>query len=131
MKKLLTFSVLMSGLVAASATFAVETVICTPATAAGAPSTVKVPANGTVGTHYMLRAIAPKCSANTNVAGTDGTGGAWYAIGSNSVKGKASFAGHSNGGTVASTATCTIPGGCKASEATDARDVANSKAASS
>jgi hypothetical protein len=130
MKKLATLSTLMVGLMLGSSAFAATTVICAPSTTAGAASTVVVPANGTVGTHYMLRTITPKCSANTNVTGIDGTGGAWYAVGSNSSKGKASFRGHSNGGTVGAGANCAIPGGCTAAESATARDAANTAAAS-
>ncbi len=129
MKKLATFSALMAGLVFASGAIAATTTICAPSTTAGAASTVVVPTNGTVGSTYMLRAIAPKCSANTHVTGIDGANGAWYAIGSNSSKGKASFRGHSNGGIIGAGANCAIAGGCTSGEAETARDAANTAAA--
>lgn len=128
MKKIITISALTAGLLVGSSAYAAATAICTPATAAGAASTVLVPESGTVGTNYMLRAISPKCSANTHVAGMDGTGGAWYAIGAVSVKGKNSFKGQSNGGSVSASAACTVSGGCTLTEAQNARDAANTDA---
>lgn len=80
MKKLI-LSSLVAGLVLTANAYAADTVIC-PATAGSVVAGPgAVPASGTAGTHYMMVAIAPKCSANTNVAGTDGTSGAWYAVG--------------------------------------------------
>ncbi|HCZ15352.1 MAG TPA: hypothetical protein DHV85_12315 [Candidatus Accumulibacter sp.] len=127
MKKILVASTLVAGLFASVGAFAADTVIC----AGGAAGPGVVPASGTAGTHFMLTPIAPKCSANTNVAGTDGTSGAWYAVGSNSVKGKNSFGGNTNGGSVAITAACAVPGGCTAAESVTARGVANTAAATS
>ncbi|MBN8512853.1 hypothetical protein [Accumulibacter sp.] len=131
MKKILASTALIAGLLGSGSAFAIATVICplttgNTAAAAGAP----IP-NGTAGTHYMTRPIAAKCSANTNVAGEDGTSGAWYAVGANSVKGKTNFGGHTNGGAVAKNGDCAIPGGCTAAEAVTARGVANTAAAGS
>ncbi|MFW5395808.1 MAG: hypothetical protein XXXNARYT_001536 [Candidatus Accumulibacter regalis] len=131
MKKILASTALIAGLLGSGSAFAVATVICPLTTGNTAAGVGAVPANGTAGTHYMTRAIAPKCSANTNVTGTDGTSGAWYAVGANSVKGKSSFGGHTNGGAVAKNGDCAIPGGCTAAEAVTARDAANSAAAGS
>jgi len=131
MKKIALSSALLVTLLASGAALAVDTVICPATSGSTAAANGVVPANGTAGTHYMIRPIAPKCSANTNVAGMDGTAGAWYSVGSNSVKGKNSFGGHTNGGAVAQTAACAVPGGCTASEAVTAKTTANGKAAAS
>jgi len=128
MKKILASTALIAGLLGSGTAFAVATVICPRVSGTTAAGVGAVPDNGTAGTHYMTRAIAPKCSANTNVAGTDGTAGAWYAVGANSVKGKTNFGGHTNGGAVAKTGDCAIPGGCTAAEAVTARGVANTAA---
>jgi hypothetical protein len=126
MKKILISSALIAGLFfGASGAFAIDTVICPDTVGKITAGNGVVPANGTAGTHYMVTAIAPKCSANTNVAGMDGTSGAWYAVGSNSVKGKTSFGGHTNGGAVAKTADCAIAGGCTPAEAVTAKTAAN------
>ena len=116
-----------ASVVSASA-LATDTTICTGGAAAG-PGTV--PPSGTAGTHYMIRAISPKCSANVHLVGTDGTSGAWYAVGAASVKGKSSFKGNTNGGAVSTHAACAIPGGCTGTEATAARTQANTDATSS
>lgn len=129
MKKI-AISALFATLLASASAFAADTTIC-PQTAGvtkAGPGTA--PAAGTAGTHYMMRAISPNCSANTQVAGTDGTSGAWYSVGANSVKGKNSFAGHTNGGAVAPTAACAVAGGCTTGEAEAARAVANTAAGS-
>ena len=129
MKKI-AISALFATLLAAGSAFADSTTIC-PKTASdpkAGPGTS--PAAGTAGTHYMMRAISPNCSANTNVAGVDGTSGAWYSVGSNSTKGKNNFAGHTNGGAVAATVACAIPGGCTKDEAETARTTANTAAGS-
>ena len=128
MKKILISSALVAGLLVSAGAFAADTVICPATAGSSAAGNGTAPASGTAGTHYMITAIAPKCSSNTNVAGTDGTSGAWYAVGSNSVKGKTQFGGHTNGGAVAKTADCAIAGGCTAAEAVTARGVANSAA---
>jgi len=127
MKKIVISSALCAaGLLGSVGAFAADTTICTGSATAGNGT---APASGTAGTHYMVRAIAPKCSANVNLLGVDGTSGAWYAVGSNSVKGKASWQGHTNGGSVQKGADCAIPGGCTADEATTARTAANAAAA--
>lgn len=131
MKKILASTALIAGLLGSGSAFAAATVICPRVSGTTAAGVGAVPDNGTAGTHYMTRAIAPKCSANTNVAGTDGTSGAWYAVGANSVKGKTNFGGHTNGGAVAKNGDCAIPGGCTAAEAVTARGVANTAAAGS
>ena len=128
MKKILASTALIAGLLGSGSAFAVATVICPLTVGSTAAGVGAVPLSGTAGTHYMTRAIAPKCSANTNVAGEDGTSGAWYAVGANSVKGKTNFGGHTNGGAVAKTVDCTIAGGCTAAEAVTARGVANTAA---
>lgn len=111
-----------------SAALADDTVICDGSATA---KNGAVPASGTANTHFMVVAIAPKCSANVHLAGTDGTSGAWYAVGAVSVKGKNAFSGHTNGGAVAPTGTaCAVPGGCTAAEAVTARGVANTAASS-
>ena len=74
MKKIILASVLAAGSLFSLGAFADATVICTGASTAGSGA---VPPNGTAGTHYMVVAITPKCSANVNMAGTDGTSGAW------------------------------------------------------
>ena len=128
MKKIFVSSALIAGLFVSVSAFAADKVICPATTGSTAAAPGAVPDSGTAGTHYMVTPIAPKCSANTNVAGTDGTNGAWYAVGSNSVKGKNSFGGHTNGGAVAITTNCAIPGGCTAAESVTARGVANTSA---
>ena len=127
MKKILVASTLVVGLLGSAGAFADATVIC----GGGAAGPGTVPTSGTAGTHFMLTPIAPKCSANTNVAGVDGTSGAWYAVGANSVKGKNNYAGNTNGGSVAVTVACAVPGGCTAAESVTARGVANTAASSS
>jgi hypothetical protein len=131
MKKIIISSALVAGLIASVGAFAADTVICPATTGSTTAGPGTVPASGTAGTHFMIRAIAPKCSANTQVAGTDGTSGAWYAVGSNSVKGKNSFGGNSNGGAVSTTAACAVAGGCTPGEAVTARGVANTAAGGS
>ena len=128
MKKQLFTSVMIAGLLASASAFAADTVIC-PATAGTTTAGPGVaPASGSAGTNYMVSAIKPQCSANTQVAGTDGTNGAWYAVGSNSVKGKTSFKGNTEGGAVAKSADCAKAGGCTADEAVTARTAANTDA---
>lgn len=131
MKKILASTALIAGLLGSGSAFAVATVICPAIAGSTAAAPGLPPVAGTAGTHYMTRAIAPKCSANTNVTGEDGTAGAWYAVGANSVKGKTNFGGHTNGGAVAKTVDCAIPGGCTAAESVTARGVANSAAVGS
>lgn len=126
MKKIVISSALLASLLGSVGAFADATTICTGSATAGNGT---APTSGTAGTHYMVRAIAPKCSANVNLLGIDGTSGAWYAVGSNSVKGKASWQGHTNGGSVQKGADCAIPGGCTPGEATTARDAANTAGA--
>lgn len=128
MKKTALFALLTLGVLASSASFAATTQICTGTAQA---SNGVSPANNTAGTYYLVTSIAPKCSANVIVEGVDGTSGAWYALGSVSVKGKNSFKGNTNGGSVSANVACAIPGGCTDAEAQTARDVANTQAASS
>ena len=128
MKKILVASTLVAGLLGSVGAFADATAICSGATTAGAGL---VPNKGTAGAHYMVTAISPKCSANVHLLGEDGTSGAWYAVGAVSVKGKSSWKGHTNGGSVQMHAACAIPGGCTSGEATTARDAANTAAGSS
>ncbi|MBL8448782.1 MAG: hypothetical protein JNM32_02540 [Dechloromonas sp.] len=113
-------------LLTSSGAMADATTICAGAAAGNGTA----PGSGTAGTHFMVTGIAPKCSANVHLMGTDGTGGAWYAVGSVSAKGKNSFAGHTNGGAVAPSAACGVAGACTAGEATTARDAANTAAGS-
>ncbi|MBK9446001.1 MAG: hypothetical protein IPO00_07875 [Betaproteobacteria bacterium] len=91
------------------------TSICTGATP-GAAGTA--PAKGTAGTHFMVTAIAPKCSANVFLEGQDGTNGSYYAVGSASAKGKTTFGGSTAGGAVAAGVACGIAGGCVKADAT-------------
>ncbi|EXI87579.1 MAG: hypothetical protein AW11_02443 [Candidatus Accumulibacter regalis] len=129
MKKILASTALIAGLLGSGTAFAqTVTTICPLTSGSTAAGPGAVPASGTAGTHYMTRAIAPKCSANTNVSGVDGTAGAWYAVGANSIKGKTNFGGHTNGGAVAKTVDCAIPGGCTVGESQTARGVANTAA---
>ena len=130
MKKLIVCAGLTVGLLGATNVFAVDTTICPKTANSYLAGPGAVPPSGTAGTHYMMTAIAPKCSANTNVAGMDGTSGAWYAVGANSVKGMSSFSGNTNGGAVAKTADCAVPGGCTTTEAETARTAANTAAGS-
>jgi hypothetical protein len=123
MKKLVTFSVLVAGLFSGASAFATD--ICLGGVATNGATI----ASGTAGTNYMMRPIAAKCSANTFVIGADGTSGAWYSIGSASVKGKNSFKGHTNGGAVSVSVPCAIQGGCTKAEATTAQGVAHTAAA--
>lgn len=127
MKKLVLFSAALAGLMAAGGALAADTDIC----AGGAAANGTAPAYGTAGTNFMVNAIAPKCSANVYLKGTDGTNGAWYAVGSTSSKGKNTFKGSTNGGSVAVHAACAIPGGCTAAEAEAARSAANTAAGAS
>lgn len=127
MKKLGFVSIACVGLVASLNVHAATTTIC-DGTAAHSGA---VPASGTAGSNFMVNAIAPKCSANVFLSGMDGTNGAWYAVGSASSKGKNTFKGSTNGGSVARHADCAIPGGCTATEANTARDAANTAAGSS
>lgn len=125
MKKILVASTLVVGLLGSAGALADEKTICTGATTAGAGA---APNAGTAGTHYMVTAISPKCSANVHLFGMDGTSGAWYAVGSASVKGKSTWKGHTNGGSVQMDQPCAIPGGCTTGEATAARDAAHTLA---
>lgn len=126
MKKFSIVSVACVGLLASTGVFAADTPICDGTAAKNGVA----PAAGTPGTHFMVTAIAPKCSANVFLAGTDGTSGAWYAVGSASAKGKSTFKGHTNGGAVAVHAGCAVPGGCTTTEADTARGAANTAAGS-
>lgn len=125
MKKILVASTLVAGLLGSVAAFADDTTICSGATTAGAGTP---PAVAQAGTRYMVTAISPKCSANVYLYGKDGTSGAWYAVGSASVKGKSTWKGHTNGGSVQMDQLCAIPGGCTTGEATAARDAAHTAA---
>jgi len=124
MKKITFAAAVAFGMMASLSVSAVTTAICD---GTGAHDGA-VPASGTAGTHYMLTPIAPKCSTNVFLSGIDGTAGAWYAVGSASIKGKSTFKGHSNGGSVSSSAACAVPGGCTVNEAGTARDAANTAA---
>jgi hypothetical protein len=124
MKKFIFASAIVASAFGSFSAFAVDTTICPLVAGQAAAGPGAVPASGTAGTHYMMSPIAPKCSANTNVYGGDGTSGAWYAVGANSVKGKFSFAGSTQGGAVRQTVACTIPGGCTATEAQTAKAAA-------
>lgn len=128
MRKIAMCSALIVGLFGSVGAFADQTAICSGATTAGAGT---APNAGTAGTHYMVTKISPKCSANVHLLGEDGTSGAWYAVGAVSVKGKSSWKGHTNGGSVQTNLPCNIPGGCTPEEATAARDAANTAAGSS
>ena len=128
MKKYILSAALVTGVFASVGAFADDKVICPATVGSAAAGNGAVPNKGTAGTHYMMVAISPKCSANTNVAGIDGTSGAWYAVGANSVKGKTNFGGHTNGGAVAKTVDCAIAGGCTPAEAVVARGTANTAA---
>lgn len=124
MKKMIFASAILASALACGSAFAIDTVICPLTVGTSTAGNGNVPPNGTAGTHYMMTPIAPKCSANTNVAGTDGTSGAWYAVGANSVKGKFNFAGSTQGGAVKQTVACAIAGGCTAAESLTARAAA-------
>jgi hypothetical protein len=126
MKKTLMIALGAVGFAGSFCAYAADTV-CSGAAAAG-PGT-KLTAH-TAGTNFTVVDVSPKCSANVNLTGVDGTNGAWYAVGSNSVKGKNSFGANTNGGSVAITGACAIPGGCTSGEADTARDTANTAAAS-
>lgn len=129
MKKILVASTLVAGLLGCAGAFAADTPTTICAGGAAGPGTK--PAAGAAGDNFMLTQISPKCSANTNVAGIDGTSGAWYAVGANSVKGKNNFGGNTNGGSVAITVPCAVAGGCTKDESETARTTANTAAASS
>jgi hypothetical protein len=75
-----------------------------------------------------MGAISPKCSANVELHATDGTAGAWFAVGAASVKGKQAFKAHTQGGSVGKSADCAIPGGCTPTEVSTATGVANADA---
>ena len=129
MKKIIFASMLAAGLCASASVYAAaysDTVIC------AAPSTgsagTDIPA-GAAGVNFMMGAVKPKCSANVHLHITDGTNGAWLAVGSASVKGKQAFKAHTQGGSVAKNADCAIPGGCTAAEVTTAVGAANTEAA--
>lgn len=128
MKKIMFATALVAGLLGSASVFAVETAICTGASP-GADGAI--PPSGTAGTHFMQTGIKPKCSSNVMLKGTDGTAGAWYAVGSASKKGKQAFKAHTQGGSVSKNADCAIPGGCVDGEVTTALGVANAAAASS
>lgn len=128
MKNTITLAAVAACLLASVSSFADEKTICTAASSA---TSGEAPAAGTPGTHFMMTAISPKCSANVHLSGKDGTGGAWYAVGSASAKGKTSFKGNTNGGAVQFSANCTRPGACVLTDASAARDVADSDAAGS
>lgn len=123
MKKIILASAMVVSVVASLPAMA-QTLIC-GGNAAGAGT---APAAGTAGTNYMVRAIKPQCSANVFVSGQDGTNGAWYAVGSASVKGKTTFKGSTEGGAVTKNADCAKAGGCTQTEAETARTQANTDA---
>ncbi|MES2770599.1 MAG: hypothetical protein V4623_01220 [Pseudomonadota bacterium] len=127
MRKITQASVFLAGFLASFSVFSDTATICGATATAGKGI---APASGTANTHFMLNPIAPRCSANVHLAGTDGTSGAWYAVGSASSKGANSFKGHTNGGAVARHADCATKGACLATDAETARDSANSAAAS-
>lgn len=128
MKKQFLASATIIGMLTSASVFAQATVICPATVGSVTAGPGAVPASGTAGTNYMMQAIKPQCSANVQLAGTDGTNGAWYAVGSNSVKGKTSFKGNTEGGAVAKHADCAKAGGCTAAEAVTARTQANTDA---
>ncbi|MBK8523248.1 MAG: hypothetical protein IPL58_03445 [Betaproteobacteria bacterium] len=112
MKKIIVTAFLAAASFGASAAV---TSICTGVTP-GAAGTA--PAKGTAGTHFMVTAIAPKCSANVFLEGEDGTNGSYYAVGSASAKGKTTFGGSTARGAVAAGVACTVAGGCVKADAT-------------
>lgn len=125
MKKTILASVFAAATLFSLGAFAATTTICSGTTT---PGNGTAPAAGTVGTHYMAVAITPKCSANVQMTGLDGTGGAWYAAGSNSAKGKNSYPASTTSGGVGAGVACAVPGGCSAAEAATARDAASTAA---
>lgn len=124
MKRLIPSLALIAGFLVSASAFAEDTAICKGGVATA-------PKAGTAGVHYMMREISPKCSANVFLEGTDGTSGAWYAVGAASVKGKSSFKGNTNGGAVGVHTACAVPGGCTVDEAQAARTQAKTDAGKS
>lgn len=118
MKKIIVASFVLAG--ALGSLNASATDICTGT----AGNATNVPDAGTAGTNFMVVKIAPKCSANVFLKGADGANGSFYSVGSASSKGKNTFAGTTNGGSVAPGAACAVAGGCTASEAETARAAA-------
>lgn len=100
--------------------------ICAGASTAGSGT---APAAGNAGTNFMVVAITPKCSANVYMDGVDGTGGAWFAAGANSAKGKYSYPASTSSGGVGAGVACAVAGGCTATEAATAQGAANTAAA--
>lgn len=119
MKKIILVSVALAGILG-SLNASAATQICT---GGGAGNAVNIPAAGGAG-NFMVTAIATKCSANVFVQGDDGTNGSFYSVGSASKKGKSMFAGTTNGGSIAVSGTCAVPGGCTSNEAESARSTA-------
>jgi len=128
MKKCILSTLFVGAVLVSSGALAVDTAICSGATTAGDGVT---PASGTAGTNFMVRPIPLKCSANVWLQGTDGTGGAWYALGSASVKGRTSYKSNTNGGAVSAHTFCAVAGSCTSTDATTARTQANTEAAAS
>jgi hypothetical protein len=127
MKKILLVALGVVGFAASLSAYAVDTVCSGSATPGPG---VKLTAH-TAGTNFTVVDVSPKCSANVNLQGEDGTAGAWYAIGSNSVKGKNSFKANTNGGSVTIHTASAVPGGCTDTEAGTAMGQANTDAQSS
>ena len=112
MKKVILASVLAISAVSVQA--AATQVYCSGTAGNGTPS-----ATSSVTTeNYVKSAFTPKCSANTHVSGEDG--GAYYRVGSGSIKGKTRYAGTSAGGAVVAAGPCSAASGCVASDATTA-----------
>lgn len=131
MKKTLVSSALIVGLFASVAAFADTTTICPKTSGSYITGPGAVPNSGTPGTHFMITPISPKCSANTNMVGTDGTSGGWYAAGANANKGRTNYGAFTNGGAPVKTSDCSVAGACTATEAGSAKDAANSLATNS
>jgi hypothetical protein len=128
MKKTTFASLVAAGVFASFGAQAVT--ICDAAALSGKAGNGTKPTAGTAGTNFMVNEISPKCSANVNLDGADGTSGAWFAVGSASVKGANIFSGHTNGGAVAPLPTkCAVPGGCTATEAASGTTAAQTAAA--
>ena len=109
MKKILVASVVAAGLLGSAGAFAANKNICT----GGATVTAgAVPDFGTAGTHFMVTAIRPPCSANVRLSGEDVANGSAYAVSSASAKGQNVFGGHTNGGAILSTGACATKGNC-------------------
>ena len=111
MKKIILASAVVVAALASQTASAVTTVICISVPQAHTANAIPPAVSGT---NFMITQITPKCSANVDLHGMDGTGLGWYSVAGASKKGTTVY-GQSTAG-YQGTASCAVAGACTAGE---------------